>query len=69
MAASFVAVAPSEYLDGNTRYGAQATWSGHEYVHAGRLLGWQDRADGSPDPLILGTARDLIASYDRVLNV
>lgn len=64
-----MAVAPVEYLDGNVRYGAQATWAGHEYVHAGRVLGWQDGPDGSPDPRILGTARDLIASYDRVLNV
>ncbi|CEH14161.1 3-keto sterol reductase [Ceraceosorus bombacis] len=40
VAASHVALAPSHLLDPSARYGSRATFWGQEYVHAGRVDGW-----------------------------
>lgn len=68
IAATFVAVAPPKALDSTARYGAQCTWTGTPYVHAGRLNGWHESSDGSPDPAIQGLARELLTAYDRILS-
>lgn len=63
----FVAVAPAEYLDRYARYGTQCTWSGHEYVCAGRIDGWHESPDGAPDARVLDVAHTLLQRYDAVL--
>ncbi|WFD30766.1 3beta-hydroxysteroid 3-dehydrogenase [Malassezia sp. CBS 17886] len=63
VAAVYVAVAPAAQLDESARYGAQCTWSGHEYVHAAHIGGW----DADP-PSAERTARELLTQYDALLQ-
>lgn len=67
IAASFTALAPAEYLDPTVRYGTQCTFTGHEYVHAGRLSGWTTTTPDMPDSRIMQQASDLVAAYDKIL--
>ena len=63
MAASYVAVAPGSYLDSTVRYGAQSTITGREYVHAGRVDGWDHDASR-----IMKRASDLVDAFDHWLQ-
>lgn len=69
VAASHVAVAPVESLDATVRYGARCTRTGHEYVAAEPVDGW----DGPPSQGTLPhntvgrLARDLVAQCDARL--
>lgn len=50
------------------RYGAQCTWLGHEYVHAGRVDGWTPTNDAAPENSVMVAARDLLHRYDATLR-
>lgn len=63
VAASYVAVAPGSYLDSTVRYGAQSTITGREYVHAGRVDGWDHDAGR-----IMKRASDLVDAFDHWLQ-
>lgn len=69
-AASFVSVAPPEYLDPHVRYGTQCNIQGGEYVFPGRLDGWVDapaEPGELPDNTVSRLAKDMIRRYEALM--
>lgn len=67
VAASHVALAPLSQVDPSKRYGSRADFWGREYVHAGRLDGW-DETPSEPGQRVRQQARDLIVKLEGVAS-